>query len=57
MELKSRGIETRRHDTSQFIAQCQKEVFKIMYNADSIQDIKQNKLYLITKKLMLFFLY
>jgi len=57
MELKSRRIETRRHDTSQFIAQCQKEVFKIMYNADSIQDIKQNKLYLITKKLMLFFLY
>jgi DNA polymerase-2 len=52
--LKSRGIETRRHDTPQFITQCQKEVLKIMSNADSIQDIKQNKLSLITKKIDVF---
>jgi DNA polymerase-2 len=52
--LKSRGIETRRHDTPQFITQCQKEVLKIMSNADSIQDIKQNKLSLITKQIDVF---
>src|SRR5918993_896652 len=52
--LKSRGIETRRHDIPQFIAQCQKEVLKIMSDADSIQDIKQNKLSLITKKIDVF---
>ena len=52
--LKSRGIETRRHDIPQFIAQCQKEVLKIMSNADSIQDIKRNKLSLITKKIDVF---
>ena len=52
--LKSRGIETRRHDTPQFITQCQNEVLKIMSNADSIQDIKQNKLSLITKQIDVF---
>jgi DNA polymerase elongation subunit (family B) len=48
--LKVRGIETRRHDTPQFLSQCQNEILEILAQGNSISDIKQNKLCLIIKK-------
>jgi DNA polymerase-2 len=48
--LKVRGIETRRHDTPQFLLQCQNEMLEIFAQGNSISDIKQNKISLIIKK-------
>jgi DNA polymerase, archaea type len=48
--LKVRGIESRRHDTPQFLSQCQNEILEILAQGNSISDIKQNKISLIIKK-------
>jgi len=49
--LKVRGIESRRHDTPQFLSQCQNEILEILAQGNSISDIKQNKISLIIKKI------
>jgi len=49
--IKTRGIEGRRHDTPDFLVQCQNEILEILAQGNSIQDIKQNKLSLIIKKI------
>ncbi|MDX1371185.1 MAG: DNA polymerase domain-containing protein, partial [Nitrososphaeraceae archaeon] len=49
--LKTRGIESRRHDTPQFFSQCQNEILDILSKGNSISDIKQNKISLIIKKI------
>jgi DNA polymerase-2 len=49
--VKTRGIEERRHDTPPFLVQCQNEILEILAQGNSIQDIKQNKLSLIIKKI------
>lgn len=49
--IKTRGIEVRRHDTPDFLVQCQNEILEILAQGNSIQDIKQNKLSLIIKKI------
>jgi DNA polymerase, archaea type len=48
--LKVRGIESRRHDTPQFLSQCQNEILELLAQGNSISDIKQNKIPLILKK-------
>ncbi|MGZ5511401.1 MAG: DNA polymerase domain-containing protein, partial [Nitrososphaeraceae archaeon] len=49
--IKTRGIEGRRHDTPDFLVQCQNEILEILAQGTSISDIKQNKLSLIIKKI------
>jgi len=49
--IKTRGIEGRRHDMPDFLVQCQNEILEILAQGNSIQDIKQNKLSLIIKKI------
>jgi DNA polymerase-2 len=49
--IKTRGIEVRRHDMPDFLVQCQNEILEILAQGNSIQDIKQNKLSLIIKKI------
>jgi DNA polymerase-2 len=49
--LKTRGIESRRHDTPKFLSQCQNELLQILSQGNSISDIKQNKISLIIKKI------
>ena len=49
--LKVRGIESRRHDTPQFLSQCQNEILEILAQGNSISDIKQNKTPIIIKKI------
>lgn len=52
--IKTRGIETRRHDTPLFLKQCQNEILEIMSKKDSIQDIKKYQLSLVIKKVKIF---
>jgi DNA polymerase, archaea type len=49
--IKVRGIESRRHDTPQFLSQCQNEILEILAQGNSISDIKQNKIPLILKRI------
>ena len=49
--LKVRGIESRRHDTPQFLSQCQNEILEILAQENSISAIKQNKIPLVIKKI------
>jgi DNA polymerase-2 len=49
--IKVRGIESRRHDTPQFLSKCQNEILEILAQGNSISDIKQNKIPLILKRI------
>ena len=49
--IKTRGIETRRHDTPPFLVQCQNEILELLAKGNSIKDIKHDKLSLIIKKI------
>jgi len=40
-ELKLRGIETRRHDTTEFFNQCQHEILNLLASCKNVSEIKQ----------------
>ena len=53
-KIKTRGIESRRHDTPLFLKQCQNEILDIISIGNSIKDVKKNQVPEIIKKIKIF---
>ena len=53
-KIKTRGIESRRHDTPLFLKQCQNEILDIISTGNSIKDVKKNQIPKAIKKIKIF---
>ncbi|MGD1837403.1 MAG: DNA polymerase domain-containing protein [Nitrososphaeraceae archaeon] len=53
-KIKTRGIESRRHDTPLFLKRCQNEILYILSIGNSIEDVKKNQIPVVIKKIKIF---